>query len=45
MGNYLKFEDLSPPTTAFNFNNQDLKNVSGMVIGSNTVSGYNRFYL
>lgn len=41
MGNYLKFEDLSPPTTAFNFNNQDLKNVSGMVIGSNTVSGYN----
>lgn len=41
MGNYLKFEDLSSPTAPFNFGNQELKNVSGLVIGSNTASGYN----
>lgn len=41
MGNYLKFEDLSSPISAFSFGNQDLKNTSGIVIGSNTASGYN----
>ncbi len=33
--------DLGSPTSAFNFGNQDLKNVSSLLIGSNTASGYN----
>lgn len=40
MGNYLKFEDLSSPISAFNFGNQALKNLSNVVIGSNTVGSY-----
>lgn len=40
MGNYLKFEDLSSPISAFNFGNQELKNLSNIVIGSNTSSSY-----
>lgn len=33
--------DLGSPTAPYNFGNQDLKNVSSLLIGSNTASGYN----
>jgi len=33
--------DIGSPTSPYNFGNQDLKNVSSLLIGSNTASGYN----
>ena len=41
MGNYLKFEDLSSPISAFNFGLQSLRNLSGIVIGANSSTSYN----
>lgn len=41
MGNYLKFEDLSSPISAFNFGNQEIRNLSKCVLGANSTSDYN----
>lgn len=40
MGNYLKFEDLSSPISAFNFGNQEIRNLSKCVFGVNATSDY-----
>lgn len=41
MGNYLKFEDISSPTSAYSFGNQELRNLSKAIIGANTTTSYN----